>query len=566
MWNIFAPSMIKVKSLLCISQARTISLLALFILAFLIPAKAQNEKTIGGYAGQIISIMTETYDGSLIMRIVNQDSANGPVYLMKYTLNGKEVWKKKFNNSFAIWNTISTKDSGFIVAAGVNVKPQQSEADSAWDIALLKYDKCAKLQWAKYVPTPGYNCPINVIENNGDFYLCTLGINGWADGYRKPVTILKFSQAGALIRYKSFEGIYSTLFKNPNGDTMYINQSVYLPIDKDTALGYLFAGVQSMDTALNILNKIMIGYQDKIFNGHGPLIIKQNEIEALTDARLGTQQTMFSKWDKSLKPLGDGSFHYDSIRNHEIYAVSATHYQDTTFTYNLAQSPQGDSVYISLRLYDKDYKLIKESVINKNAYQFTSTAIQLKNNNFIVSSDNRSRQTGGSTNSSFFLYNSKLEGIKWPTAPPAKGYDWACKTSIPAFEVIDMDKVVKPVHVELDYSRPDWHWLTGINEPENPTIAKLENGWLVWPQPLSCEEPLHFKCMIPHNMLYNSQKLEIRFHDLQGKEVKTFTTIALDNGELVIPNFQVPTPGLYLAEIINSKTGLSLGRVKIAVK
>jgi len=227
--------------------------------------------------------MAETYDGGIIIQL-DSLTPNGPIYLIKYTLEGRELWKKEIKNTYSVPYITPTKDSGFIMATPVNSYPKDTPTpDSSFDISILKFDKCGHLQWGKYVPAIGYNAPSDIIENNGNFYLNGQYINSGNNAWRKPITILKFNKFGGLMGYHSFEGDGSNLFLNTNKDTIYLAQDLYIPIGTDTGTYYLFSGIQSLDTNLQTINKRVIGY-DSNFNGLGPLVVKQNKIIALTKA------------------------------------------------------------------------------------------------------------------------------------------------------------------------------------------------------------------------------------------------------------------------------------------
>jgi len=541
-------------------QARFVLWLVLFLLLFVCQAIAQHEKQFNSYNG-VVSVLTETYDGALLIE-ENPATYDGPVQFIKYTLEGKELWRKQFDNTFWITGATSTSDSGFIMAAVVQMYPLDSAgSDTTGNIVLVKFDKCARMQWARYIPVSDYSIPTNVIEKNNDFYLVGSGINSWDQNHRKPITILKFNQNGALLSYKSFAGAYSWLYDNLNPDTMYIVQTLYIPIPGDTGIYYLFTGIQSIDSSLNTINKVVIGYSQQIFNGYGPLLINKDNIKALTQKRPNSNQaplSMFCDLNKSLF-LND-NFHYDSVPNWNFYPFGASFYHDTLLTCNQVQDSTNSRIYVSMRLYDKNYKTLKESIVNNhNSTEVPYSFLGLANNNCIVSTLYNNNET-----SSFYLFDSKLNPLGWPTVPPAKGYDWACKTSIPAFEEIKLNEIVQPVHVVPDTSRPNWQWL-GIKPPDNTVIASSSNGWFVWPQPATTCSRLNFRLHTLSYNLNNFQNLEACFYDGEGKKVAIMNAIPEGNSQWGIPSLSLTTPGVYTA-VLTNHTGTLVGSVKVVVE
>jgi hypothetical protein len=254
-------------------QAKVQTWLALFLLLFICKATAQYEKRFNNYNG-IVSVLAETYDHALLIE-QDPNTPDGPVLLKKYTLEGKTLWTKQFDNTFWVTSATGTSDSGFIVAAVVETQNVDSATyDTTGDIAIVKFDKCAKMQWARYVPAPNYNIPTNIIENKGYFYLVGMGISSWDQNHKKPVTVLKLSNSGLLLSYKFFAGDYALLYNNLNHDTIYLSQDLSLPINGDTGNYYAFSGIQSIDTNINVINKTVFGYQQTFFNTYGPLLTK----------------------------------------------------------------------------------------------------------------------------------------------------------------------------------------------------------------------------------------------------------------------------------------------------
>lgn len=536
----------------------------LLILLFAGKISAQNAWVLKDYPGKDVELLTETYDGGIICQVFpwspTDPAFNQPLYLVKYSMEGKKLWEKKLNNIFYIQGVSSTQDSGFIIAVTVFSSPVDSlTQDTSGYIALLKFDKCAHLQWARYVKTVHQGAePTNVIENGRDFFLCTLGINGYDDYRKKPVTILKFDKYGALQNYRSFEGNYALLYKNQNQDTIYFSQQMSVPIGNDTTVIYAFSGIQSIDTSLKTKDSVVVGYYDRILGEYGPLNIKNNSIEAITlaDLNSGKQEAMFTEWDKSLKQKG--SYIYDSLKNYSsiLPLFSSYHNDSTVVCYQVSD-------FTFLRMYNNNHKDIGEFTINQAGIQEqTNSFLALKNGNFIVPVVSINKSSLNQIGSSFYLFDHSLNLLSWPTVPPFKGYDWACNTTIPDSETINVDSVVTPVYVTVDTTRPNWHSL-GILE--NAVQGRIENGWLTWPQPVSINSPLYFKSLA-NNSIQSFQGLDVVFYDMQGKKVYKTTAMFLSNNQWVIPSLGLTCPGFYMAELRNKRTGIPLGKIKVIVE
>jgi hypothetical protein len=532
----------------------------LFYFFYSINMNAQNEKNFNAYPGAIVSVMAEDYDGSVLIQ-VNPVDLSKPVFLIKYSLEGKEIWKKQFDNMDWITGVKPCSDSGFIMTAAIISNPKDSPLFNSIDVSLMKYDKCAHLQWAKYIPASGYNVSMNVIEINKNYYF-TADINPPYSNFSNRIDLLKFNTSGTFIKKISFPGVNAILYFNKNPDTIYIAQHFYIPIDKDTSLGYVFTGLEVVDTNLNILKRNVIGYK-KLYNGLGPIIVKNNKIIAFTGAAdFDNRRTLITEWNKGLDQLG--GYIYDSVKNFDLYPFFADSANSNSIVYSQVVNHANDSLYVSIRLYDKTYKLIKEAVINKNFRQVAYSWLHLKNGNSIASMYSVDPFSSNITTSSFFLYDKQLNPLAWPTVPPVKGYDWACTSNIPPFEIINPDSVAKPVHVPLDTSKADWRWL-GIEEPKHEITGQEENGWLAWPQPATKGEALHLRMERPV-VPYLLNQFAVQFYDQQGKETGSAMAIRESNNQWVIPSLALQAPGLYLAVLVNKRTGTLLGEVKVTVK
>jgi len=546
----------------------------LFILAFTNNAYAQNEWALNKYPGDDVRLLAETYDGGMIVQVLSWQF-NSPVILAKYSMDGKIIWGKTLTNNIRDVQAFTvTQDSGFIIGILAFSAPVNAgNWDSLGIIELMKFDKCARLQWARYVKSVFVDLspqPTSVIENNGDFYLCCLGINGYDDYDYKPVTILKFNQGGVLLGYRSYNGHNAMLYQNPNQDTIYFSQDMGVPIGNNTTVSYLFSGIHSIDTSLNTIDSVVVGYYERILNGMGSLVIKTNSVQAISDGRFlsnGIQEPMFSEWNKSLSQIG--GFSYDSIPHYAIlFPAYSSFHNDSLIVCNQVVNDLNDTFFTSLRLYDKNYHKLKEAVITKlnnplNAQ--TTSFLALKNGDFIVGElfTNPYLPPWDSTiiGTSFYLYDKSLNPIPWPTTPPAKGNDWACNTTILDSEVINVDSVVTPVYVQVDTSIVNWHAL-GI--PENAVTGKIENGWLVWPQPMTSGSALYLQSQ-SNNAMLNFNMLDVIFYDMQGKQVLETTAMFQSANKWVIPSLNLPCAGVYMAELRNKRSGASLGTIKVVV-
>ncbi len=451
---------------------KVVFLLAFFMLFFLQRIAAQNEWLFNKYPGKLVSVMDETYDGGILVQIFG-DTSNTPVYLIKYSTERKVLWEKTLNNISFIQSIVNTYDSSFVLTADVYKNPiGNPTVDSSGNIAILKFDKCANLQWGKYIKSAhGGAWPVNVIVSKNDYYMCAEDINGYDDHLRKPVTLIKFDKNGTVLHYNSYEGDAGMIYQLPNSDTLYLVQSIYISIDSDTTTEYAFSGVRSVDTSLNPLNRTVIGY-NQVYNGVGPLAFSGNTLRQACAVfqNSGRRQAMFSSFNKDL--IETGNILYDTTEKLDylgpLYSVS---HQDTLIVCNLVQTRTSDTSFTSLRMYDNNYNLIKESVINKNWLQETESFLPLRNGGCIVSTLNFDQNTGNIDNSSLYLFDRQLNSIVWPTVPPTKGYDWACSSAIPDTQTINIASVVTPVYVAPDYSQPDWQALTSSMYLQPYTIS-----------------------------------------------------------------------------------------------
>jgi len=456
---------------------KVVFLLAFFMLFFLQRIAAQNEWLFNKYPGKLVSVMDETYDGGILVQIFD-DTNNTPVYLIKYSTERKVLWEKTFNNISFIQSIVNTNDSGFVLATTVYNHPvNNTSIDTSGNIALLKFDKCSHIEWAKYIKSAHEGAgPVNVIVSKNDYYMCAEDINGYDDHLRKPVTLIKFNKNGNILHYNSFEGNAGMLYQNLNSDTLYLVQSIYISIDADTTTEYAFSGVRSVDTSLNPLNRTIIGY-NQVYNGVGPLAFSGNTLRQACAVfqNSGRRQAMFSSFNNDLIEMGN--IRYDTTEKLDylgpLYSIS---HQDTLIVCNLVQTRTADTSFTSLRMYDQNYNIIKESIINKDWLQETESFLPLRNGGYIVSTLNFDQNTGNIDNSSLYLFDRQLNSIVWPTIPPTKGYDWACSSAINDTQTINVASVVTPVYVAPDYSQPDWQALTSSMYLQPYTISGFCNN------------------------------------------------------------------------------------------
>jgi len=267
---------------------------------------------------------------------------------------------------------------------------------------------------------------------------------------------------------------------------------------------------------------------------------------------------MFSDLNKSL--VVNSSLYYDSIPYWNFYPFGASSYHDTLLTCNQVTDSTYSNGYVSMRLYDKNYKILKESIINNhNNWEIPYSFLGLENNNCIVGTLYNNNKT-----SSFYLFDNRLNPLLWPTIPPAKGYDWACKTSIPAFEEIKLNEIVQPVHVVPDTTRPNWQWL-GIKPPDGAIAAASSNEWMLWPQPVVECGPLNFRLETPSHNLNNYQCLIVCFYDAEGKKVAIMNATPEGNEQWAIPSLSISIPGIYTA-VLTNRAGATIGSVKVVVE
>lgn len=539
-----------------------------FILFFTGHICAQNEWVLNKYPGDDVRLLAETYDGGIIVQALNWQF-NSPVILAKYSVDGEIIWEKSLqNNVWDIQGATATKDSGFIIALQAFSTPVDSiNWDSLGIIELMKFDKCAHLQWARYVKSVFVDAnpqPTSVIENNGDLYLCCLGINGYDDYNHKCVTILKFSQGGLLLDYRSYNGGNAMIYQNQNKDTIYLSKEIDAPIGSSMNVVYSFSGIHSIDTSLNTIDSVVIGYYNKILNGMGSLIIENNSVLAASGGysfNNGNQEPMFTEWNKSLGQIG--GFMYDSIKHFDnMYPAFAGYHNDSTIICYQIYPQIPDTNFGSLRLYDKNFHELKETLLNKTFFQFTTSLLELNNGQFIVSELYYNPQTGNYIGTSFFLFDRAISPIPWPTKMPAKGYDWACNVSVPDSETINVDSVATPVYVKVDTSIVNWQ---PLSIPPNAVIGKVENGWLVWPQPTTNGSPLYLQLQ-SNSPIQDFQGLNVIIYNMEGKQVLETMAIYQAASKWVIPSLNLPCAGVYMAELRNKRTGVSLGNIKVVIE
>ena len=512
-------------------------------------------------------LLTETYDGCVLVQ-GRYDSAIAPTYLIKYGLEGKALWKIQLKNAFWV-NALATKDSGFIITSTVLINTTNPDSGN---IALVKFDKCCQIQWARYVSGPRGSSPLYhnpMIEEGGHFYLLGYNITTTDNNHRLPITVLKFSKNGNLVNYKFLPGDNSRIYNSTNGDTIYIDQDMSIPLAGDTNsnMFYAYSGIHAMDTSLNDAGQTLPGYPGTL-NGMGSLIVKNNGIQAITVSLQPLDKTMLTDWNKSLLSTKKKPY-YDSLANYYLDELDASALNDSIIVVDFPQrKPLIPSYfYISLRLYNDTLKLLKKYDINKGNKGQTSPSsfLRLQNGNIIVSALNYNDTTNQVTNTSFYLFDRKLDPLIWPTSPPAKGYDWACNKSIPPTQVIYLNSIVKPVNVIPDTSFVDWNKLIKSGIPENAIIARIENGWLTWPQPITNGSPL-FLQLQSNNSLQNFKALAVIFYDMEGKQVLQTTAMYQSASKWVIPSLNLPCAGVYMAQLRNKHTGQCLGNMKVVVE
>src|ERR1700722_50276 len=239
----------------------------LFMLFLTVNSFGQNEWALSKYPGDDVRLLAETYDEGILVQVLTW-VPDRPVILAKYSKDGTKIWEKTLQNNVRDIQAITvTQDSGFVIGVvAYSTSVDSANIDTSGAIALMKFDKCAHLQWARYVKSVSMHegtQPTSVIESNGDFYLCCVGINGYDDYDYKPVTILKFSQGGSLLGYRSYNGHDAILYQNQNQDTIYFLQDMYVPIGNGNNT-YLFSGIHSIDTSLNTIDSVVIGYYERV--------------------------------------------------------------------------------------------------------------------------------------------------------------------------------------------------------------------------------------------------------------------------------------------------------------
>ena len=524
----------------------------------------QYENKFTAFSGNEVIVKTQSYDGALLCIAQNRFAFGKPSYVFKYSMEGKLLWQKQLNNLLDLHSLINTQDSGFAISATVNMYPSLPLKDTVGDIAVLKFTKCGKLEWARYVPFPDVNQGLNLAENSqGEIFVCAQGINGDHDITEKPISILKFSSSGTLLEYASIEGISSDLFIDSN-DMLYVTQLVYLPLTKtDTTNLYIFSGLKKLDRQLATVGKTVIGFSQKQLNAPGTVVFRKNNVVDITTARYATKNytgAMFTRFDTSSFTV-TGSSTFDLDNTHYTNPLFGTNFGDTIITSNELAEPLhvSDSMYTSIRLYNSDLRLTKEVKLNTNWQQTPNTIVQLQGNVQFVAGINNFSRTGGPDLSSIFLFDRQLNQQIWPTSPPSKGYDWACTATVPNKENINIDTVVIPVHVLRDTTRPDFSWLyASIFEPDQQSIGRKIGGWLVWPQPVQNGKSISLRAPVGQHA-QKQRPLHVRFYDLQGHEVYACSATPEGVEQWHIAVLKVPVPGLYtisLTDAVNTEVGI----------
>lgn len=531
-----------------------------------------------------LSGLTQTYDSALILGFSefthNDDTFNSVI--TKYGRERSLIWKRRLRQTWI--NTISpSPDSGFVVAAWVYLHPEipysVGVGDSLYKTALLKFDKCGKLIWAKYfepenpLEGPGHISStsvslkaFNLLNNNGYMYLsCNVSLD---DRVRKNIMISKLDQDGNIIHTNFFEGNAAALYTEPGGKDIYLTQTMYIPKKGDTSSSttvYLFTGIKKLDSSLALQKQEVLGYYKNQYNEWGPMLVKKEKIIQVATARyLSTNDCpFFAIYDKNLGLVSKG-FYLDNDGKNKVspYALSGgVLYGDSIVTTNVF-SPADRSPFdfcTSLRLYDGIYALKKKVDIVKGWAEEPVGLWKLDNGFFLAGI-----KFGFGHYSSLFLYERNLNPVLWPSSAPSKGYDWACTNPVSSSSFIDVPKLVERVFVRLDTTRVNWDWLwDSTSYIKDVSSGKIQGQWLIYPQPASTGQPVTIRLLNSSVRMY-SGNLKIVFYDLQGKRI--LETIAVNTGgdSWIIPAVS-GKKGLFLIEL--SKEGSEvIGKFKLLVQ
>ncbi len=470
-----------------------------------------------------------------------------------------------------ISDIIVTHDSGFAVAIIVNLKPESGFIDTFSNVGLLKFNKCGKLEWGRYVPSNFYNISYNILEDaDMNLYLCVSGLNGM--GYEKRITVLKYDFNGKLLKYASFTGLKGQIINEPNilPNNIFLSRIVYLPQEKNDTIKYLSNVLTKLNTNLELVTQTAIGHKQKQLNGSGPIVIYKNNILSISTAYYINSDSvdipMFSKLDLSLN-LKENFILGKANKTNHINPVDACKLGDSIVTIDrVYQKTNNKRAYTSIKLYDKDLQLLKEVTINKNWNQEPSSLLKLANSKQFIVNIANVNYTSNSEKSCIYLYDKHLNPLIWPNTPPSQGYDFACKDFIPTKYVIDVAAKVTPVNVKIDTNIEDWNWLWALSLPEENFVDKNKNntGLYAFPNPYQTGIALRIKT---HNSKYTLKYIpvEIFIYDAQGKLIDVKTAMEESNGTWRIDNLNLKS-GLYLIHIQAKQTGENIGATKIFVK
>lgn len=538
----------------------------LFVVLFInaVIATGQNNRVLTDLPANEVVCFAETYDGAMLLLGSDREGQDDRRYIFKYSMEGAEIWRKTLLNTFTVDYLVATRDSGFAVSLVTNLYPDSPIVDTSGYAALLKFDKCGKLQWARYVPTGGVGVYNIVEDSNSNLLVCIYGLNGFNVTAQKTMTVVMFDRQGQYLRSQSFSGIVSWIYNGEKKDVFYLDENTYLHLGKDTTTVYAVSSLKKLDEDLSTTAKTVIGYEDKMTSGTGPLIVNENEITEIGAAYYhhdGKTATYFSRMDLNLNPLQELAFDDSETNNLAPFQYPAI-YGDSIIVSSLVYvNPLFDSVQTSLRMYKSDFSFVKEVRISQNWWSLPSGLVPISGKRLIQTVLNYDRFTKEYV-SVQYLYDRNLNSLPWPTIPPTKGYDWACSGTIKD-EIIYVDSVVTPVYVPKDTSKPDWSWLS-VKEPKREKLGKIGNGWIVFPQPALNGEEIYLspqgKTSIKPLPLY------AQLYDMQGRLI--ISTTALPNGinRWSIRTDGVKKKGLYLIHLSDSQTGASLGQIKVLIQ
>jgi hypothetical protein len=547
---------------------RRLLLIAGFCIFGCLKSSAQDYITFRDLPGYDVMPFGTTYDSCLLLGAQNLETFKVPGYIMKMDKSGHIVLKIELSDFLLLTDVQPTSDSGFIAAVLVNRAPWKDpddpdlsieDGDSIFKAGLIKFNKCAEMQWCRFVDAPNYMITNNVIEDAvGNFYLYVYGINNKDVDLHKPNSILKFTPGGALLKSCSIEGVLPFLYSAPLkmvDNDIYVNQGFYLKKHPFDNLYYIYSGMSKFNTDLEVKGRKVFGYPDHVNHlgnfmqtGENEILVTRYDVDSTPLMKLTLYNRDLSYVVKN-KEIG--------IKDHlALLPQGLLQIGDSIVSLCMVETDnQPYAKSTSIRLYNNELSELERADINYNN-SLRPTTVAKFNDKLAVGVVDFS---GDHAISKLYFYDHSLFSSNLDHSSSRSSN--ACTDTSNFFQKIDLYAVATPVKVDVDNSEADWTWFwyTGISKN---TVEGTD--FSIWPQPLKRSGILHissnaFRSQNPYALL------QANVLDLSGRVIyRGMLEFEAGSRRYLNTGAQLKQ-GAYILQIQNLNSGTILGSMPLIV-